>query len=176
MTLPNDYFFDTDKAMVDFLEEQAKTGIESMLSANRRLRDKAEKVMNYLLVGMGAVALLLFNKPELLEIAFAKTVAYTLLAGWSICTILLFVFVLKSSTHGVFGNAPDKLYNASFKQQDNPERKLLRLRQLNLNHKSRLFSELLIVNNRLSKWGDRLTLLAMLVPLLAVIFPYLIAD
>lgn len=176
MSLQNNYFFDADESMVSYLENQVEVGIDSLLQAYVGIKERSEKVMSYLLISIGAMVLLLFNQPNLLQVEFARLMAYSLLLGWSLSAILLFTFVLKTRRRGIKGNAPEVLYNTSFKQKDDPYRKLLRLRQLNLINQSRFFGEQKKVNELISRWIDRVTMLAIITPIFAITFPYVLAG
>lgn len=168
MNLPEDYFRDTDEPMLTYLEEQAKATITSLVMSNTNNRQRAEKIMNYLLIGVSSLALLIINNTSILQAQPIKLGVIILIIGWSLAIGALICNVFKGFQYGLSTNAPENLYNETFKQADDPD-KLQALRQMELLNYSDTIRELKTINRRFCRWTDIAMLIAILTPLLAVI-------
>ncbi|MDG6266549.1 hypothetical protein Q7306_11385 [Glaesserella parasuis] len=88
MNLPDDYFLDVDDEMLEYLEKQALQSYDDVKKSNENNREKAYRLLNYLLLGIGSISLLLINSIDKIHPIIIVN-AILLMAGWTISAFML---------------------------------------------------------------------------------------
>lgn len=166
MNLPDDYFLDTDDEMLEYLENQAKQSIAEIQKSNEQNREKAYRLLNYLVAGIGGVTLVLLNHIEKLHFFFILG-SIICIAGWSISAVILLHYVILSKKRPLTTNMPQNLYNDSFKssQENN---KLGILRRYELHNTNQYIVYLIRLNNEYRHYTDKAIMISFSVPVAAV--------
>ncbi|TYG33281.1 hypothetical protein FW755_12625 [Lonepinella koalarum] len=165
MNLPDDYFLDTDDEMLAYLENQAKISINEGQKGNENNREKAYRLLNYLILGIGSIALILLNQPQINPIIGFN--ALLLMVGWTIAILELMPVIL-SKTRPISANLPQFLYNESFKTSTE-QNKLGILRRYELHNLNQSVLDLIEINKTYRKQADRAIKIAVGTPVLLTI-------
>ncbi|STO73016.1 Uncharacterised protein [Avibacterium paragallinarum] len=162
MSLPDDYFLDTDDEMLEYLEDQAKQSIAEIQKSNEQNREKAYRLLNYLIAGIGAVTLILLNHIEKLHIYFILA-SIICIAGWSISAVMLLHYIILSKKRPLTTNMPQNLYNDTFKSSQD-KNKLGILRRYELHNANQYIIQLLHLNNEYRRHTDKAIMLSFSIP------------
>ena len=163
MNLPDDYFLDTDDEMLEYLENQAKQSIAEVQTSNEQNREKAYRLLNYLLLGIGSISLLLINSIDKIHPVIIVNAIF-LMAGWTLSAFILTHYVLLSKVRQMGTNIPQNLYNESFKNSQE-KNKLSILRRYELHNTNQAILYLLNANAIYRKYTDIAIMIAISFPI-----------
>ncbi|MBR0574176.1 MULTISPECIES: hypothetical protein [Pasteurellaceae] len=162
MNIPDDYFLDTDDGMLEYLEKQGKDSLKGIQQSNEKNKERAYKLLNYLILGIGGIALLLINKgKEIHPIILVN--AILLMGGWTISALILTQHIILSKKRPIVANMPQNLYNGSFKESDD-KNKLDILRRYELHNINQSIKCLLDINATYRKFTDTAIIMAISLP------------
>ncbi len=167
MNLPDDYFLDADDEMLEYLEKQALQSYDDVKKSNENNREKAYRLLNYLLLGIGSITLLLINSIDKIHPIIIVN-AILLMAGWTISAFMLTHYVLLSKIRQMGTNIPQNLYNESFKNSQD-KNKLGILRRYELHNINQAILALLNTNAIYRKYTDRAIMTAISLPILLMV-------
>lgn len=160
--LPDDYFLDVDDDMLEYLEKQAKQSITEVQKSNEQNREKAYRLLNYLIAGIGGVILILLNHIRDIH-PFLILGSIALIAGWSISSVMLLHYVIMSKKRPLTTNIPQNLYNDTFKFSKD-RNKLGILRRYELHNTNSYLTQLLKINHEYRRYTDKAIMLSFCTP------------
>lgn len=177
--LPEDYFFDADDDLVDYLEKQGEEAIREILASNKTNIENGYKLLSIQIVGIGSSFLLLTQKTEFDFLAFGIT-TFTVL--WTWCAIYLVCNGLSVNMRAIISAPPNALYTQEYKnivpetyaifrkagyQGDNNKLKIIRrYRLVNLADTAK---ELSIQNEKLRTCLESARMFTILAPVAAMV-------
>ncbi|TNH06627.1 hypothetical protein [Testudinibacter sp. TR-2022] len=168
MTLPEDYFLDTDDEMLSYLEKQAEQHILELRESNARNKENATKLFNLLLAGAGGAFLLLVSGNVTTFFIF---ILIATIIGWGGTAIYLSISCLITKNQPHLYNPPDLLYTGYYKNlTDNRSAMLSVLRRYRLNNYVEIAKRLRTLNTALAKSLDKARVAAVTVPITLVLF------
>ncbi|TCK01925.1 hypothetical protein EV694_0566 [Volucribacter psittacicida] len=165
--LPDDYFLDTDDEMLAYLESQAKQSIEEIQKSNEQNREKAYRLLNYLIAGIGGLILILLNHIQNIHILLILA-SIALMTGWAISSIMLLFYVILSKKRPLTTNMPQNLYNETFKLSKESN-KLTILRKYQLHNSNNYIAQLLKINSEYRRYTDNAIIIAFSTPVITLL-------
>ncbi|OBW97454.1 hypothetical protein [Gallibacterium anatis] len=171
--LPDDYFLDTDDEMLEYLEKQAKQSIVEVQRSNEQNREKAYRLLNYLIAGIGGVILILLNHIGDIH-PFLILGCIVLIAGWSISSVMLLRYVILSKKRPLTTNIPQNLYNDTFKSSKDSN-KLGILRRYELHNTNSYLIQLLKINNEYRRYTDNVIMFSFGIPIVTALIISILA-
>ncbi|MGF7452729.1 hypothetical protein [Pasteurella bettyae] len=166
MQLPDNYFLDTDDEMLEYLEKQALQSYNDVKNSNENNREKAYRLLHYLLLGIGSISLLLINSIDKMHPLIIIN-AIMLTAGWTLSAFMLTHYVLMGKVRQMGTNIPQNLYNESFKNSQD-KNKLGILRRYELHNTNLAILHLLAINAEYRKRTDTAIMIAISLPILLI--------
>ncbi|AUZ05320.1 hypothetical protein ADP71_17950 [Vitreoscilla sp. C1] len=164
-SFPDDYFTDINDEILSYLEQQAHGAILESKEAISKVRDKGSKLVDILIVGIGAGLVFLLNgsQPDNFRIASCIFVL-----SWSGITAYIAHNLIKTKTKASAFNSPKALYSQSFKNNQAPN-KVKIMRQLELHNMSLTIDELNDLNKEVAEYLNKaITAIALSGPLVIV--------
>lgn len=171
--LPDDYFLDVKDDMLDYLELESKNAIIELSEYNNDNRKRAYTLLNYLLFGIGGSILLALSNYQNFHYVINILIIF-LNAGWIISALNLIHRVLLSSDFPMRNTRPEKLYNQSFKEADDPN-KLGVLRRYQLWNYNETVKDLKRINEKYGRSIDISITIAILTPVILIVIASIIA-
>lgn len=167
MSIPDDYFLDTDDEMLEYLENQSKESIKEIQKSNESNREKAYRLLNYLIGGIGALTLLLFNNLDKMS-GYLIIGSITLITGWGISAFILSHHVILSQKRPLITNTPQNLYNETFKESADKQ-KLGILKRYELHNTNQNIIDLIALNDKYRRYTDKAIMISFSVPIATVL-------
>ena len=158
--ISNDYFLDIDDDLLAFLEKQADKAIEDITQSNEKNRERAYRLLNLLLVGVGSSIMLVLTHINAITLLLA--IAVLLLGtGWVIALYFI-VDTLTTKCKPVQGNSPEAYYTEEYRQFQGD--KLGTMRRVELLNRKADIEALLKLNTYLNRQIDRAIRIAAITP------------
>lgn len=168
--IEDDYFLDVDDKMLDYLELESSKCVESVNQSIFSNKENSYKLLNLLIVGVGASFLLITQSDK---VDFFTMLLLIFCTGWTICLVLLAVFCLKTSKKLILSNSPLDLYSEYYKTSKDYN-KLSILRRYKLSTTEDVINNLVEENARIARWLDRVIILSVITPITSIIFSFLL--
>ena len=168
--IENDYFLDVDDKMLDYLELESSKCVESINQSIFSNKENSYKLLNLLIVGVGASFLLITQSDK---VDFFTMLLLIFCTGWTICLVLLAVFCLKPKKKPILGNSPLDLYSEYYKKLEDYN-KLSILRRYKLSTTEDVINDLTDENNRIARCLSGVIILAVITPIASIIFSFVL--
>lgn len=178
-TIPDDYFLDTDDALLDFLEKQGEDCIRDVYQSNTVNKENGYKLLSILIVGVGSSFLLLTQRTQL-DFLSAGLAVFTLY--WSACAVYLVLGVLSVQARGLVSAMPNVLYTEDYKTITDDDFEGLKnngfsgaktplsvMRRYRLRGLCSIADELLSANKKIRTRLERVRIAVILTPVCAIV-------